>query len=505
MLHQGCLQKLKTWRKYFVLIGGILIYLPIGVPWYFGNLATYLNSYFHSRTPSESDLVDPQWIFSAFFIAFSLATMASGYLSNQFGPRVTVVVAILVHSGATFLSYFAIQHSMITLILTFGAAGGVGAGLAYGPPLPVVIKWLPRRVGLASGALMTGFGGGAVFYNELITYLINPDNQKPDVQGARTTYFNQPSILNKVPDVFLVLGSLTIILQTIGILMLRLPKADDEVDEISLQEVTPIVHHQNGDQKLQQQQQQQQQPKHDESRDSKQQTQHEQTQHQHHKNQKQQQQNTKKEEELKQQQNGKDKPAVLEINGQNGHHNQNGTADTAPSTKDAKSQEESRERTPREMLKSPDFYIMWLALAFNHYGYIIKNNYYKEFGQTSIDDDHFLTTTGTIATVAVSLARLVWGMATDWMGSKPLSLDSAFIFQYIAAGLLTPQKSSDRADPVGIYGYDQRDVSVLVLQSSRRSVALHVLGGLHLRDSYWRVHSVPTSSAQMVRRETLCH
>ncbi|CAG5117540.1 unnamed protein product, partial [Candidula unifasciata] len=55
---------------------------------------------------------------------------------------------------------------------------------------------------------------------------------------------------------------------------------------------------------------------------------------------------------------------------------------------------------------------------FNHYGYIIKNNYYKEFGQLKIDNDHFLTTTGTVATIGVSVARLFWGIATDVFGTK---------------------------------------------------------------------------------------
>ena len=43
------------------------------------------------------------------------------------------------------------------------------------------------------------------------------------------SYFNQPSILRNVPEVFLVLGVLTVILQTLGILLLRLPNEDDEV------------------------------------------------------------------------------------------------------------------------------------------------------------------------------------------------------------------------------------------------------------------------------------
>ncbi|CAG5117539.1 unnamed protein product, partial [Candidula unifasciata] len=223
-----CAQKFQKWRKYVVIVGGIFIYLPIGVPWYFGNLATYINSYFHAQAPNEVDFVDPQWIFSAFFITFSLALIASGYISNMYGPRLTVLGALIVHSGATFVSYYAIQHSMIALITVFGAIGGLGAGLSYGPPLPVVIRWMPRRVGLASGALMTGFGGGAVFYNELITFFINPDNVKANVQGSRTKYFSQPEILRRIPLVFLVLGALTVILQLIGVLLLRLPVEGDE-------------------------------------------------------------------------------------------------------------------------------------------------------------------------------------------------------------------------------------------------------------------------------------
>ncbi|GFN91397.1 oxalate:formate antiporter-like isoform x1 [Plakobranchus ocellatus] len=386
MLYNGCLHKCKVWRKYFVVAGGILIYLPIGVPWYFGNLATYLNSYFHARAPSESDLVDPQWVFSAFFIAFSLAITLSGYVSNKWGPRATIIAAIVIHSGATFLSYFAIQHSMLALILVFGAMGGLGAGLAYGPPLPVVIKWLPRRMGVASGALMMGFGGGAVFYNELITYVINPTNQKPDIKGERTTYFSQPSLLRNIPEVFIVLGVLTIILQTLGVLMLRLPKPDDDVDEVSMQEVTPIVHRMNGEQQQQQPQEQQQQ---------------------------QQQQQQKQEGPEGQTTSAKDVESGVGTNGHTPVANGTAVAEEG-ATKDRS----ETEKTPMELLKCPDFYILWIALAFNHYGYIIKNNYYKEFGQLRIDNDHFLTKTGTIATIAVSLARLLWGLATDWLGSK---------------------------------------------------------------------------------------
>ena len=52
----------------------------------------------------------------------------------------------------------------------------------------VLFQWLPRHVGMASGVLLMGFGGGAVFYNELITFYINPDNVQADVTTDRTSW-----------------------------------------------------------------------------------------------------------------------------------------------------------------------------------------------------------------------------------------------------------------------------------------------------------------------------
>ena len=45
----------------------------------------------------EDDVVDPQWIFSAFFVAFSLAIVLSGYLANAIGTRPTVAIAMVIH------------------------------------------------------------------------------------------------------------------------------------------------------------------------------------------------------------------------------------------------------------------------------------------------------------------------------------------------------------------------------------------------------------------------
>lgn len=66
---------------------------------------------------------------------------------------------------------------------------------------------------------------------------------------------------------------------------------------------------------------------------------------------------------------GADDPAVLDIN--------NSRVSETASLKDVQIVEDTGDKTPWEVLKTSNFYILWFVLAFNHYGYIIKNNYYK--------------------------------------------------------------------------------------------------------------------------------
>ena len=54
-------------------------------------------SYYRRQEQVEDDMVDVQWIFSAFFIAFSLAIVLSGFLANAIGTRPTIAIAIVIH------------------------------------------------------------------------------------------------------------------------------------------------------------------------------------------------------------------------------------------------------------------------------------------------------------------------------------------------------------------------------------------------------------------------
>ena len=93
--------------------------------------------------------------------------------------------------------------------ITYGTLFGLGTALAYTPPLGVAMRWFPKSKGLVNGIIVGGFGLGAFIFNQIQTAYLNPINKELD-DGR---YFTDDTILNRVPSVFLMLGSVYSIVQ----------------------------------------------------------------------------------------------------------------------------------------------------------------------------------------------------------------------------------------------------------------------------------------------------
>ncbi|RUS80970.1 hypothetical protein EGW08_011245, partial [Elysia chlorotica] len=68
---------------------------------------------------------------------------------------------------------------------------------------------------------------------------------------------------------------------------------------------------------------------------------------------------------------------------------------------------------PLEILRTGDFYALWLFGVALGFGLILKNNYYKQFGLLYINNDMFLTLVGSLIPVFASTARIVFGACID--------------------------------------------------------------------------------------------
>ena len=63
-------------------------------------------------------------------------------------------------------------HSLPLVYAGYGVLGGCGAGLSYVSPVSNMSKWFPDKRGLATGAAVMGFGGGAMVATPLDTRLL---------------------------------------------------------------------------------------------------------------------------------------------------------------------------------------------------------------------------------------------------------------------------------------------------------------------------------------------
>ena len=151
----------------------------------------------------------------------------------------TVLLGSTFMSSGVFLTYFTIQHSLFATTITYGLMFGFGTALAYAPPMAVAMKWFPRKKGLVNGIIVGGFGFGAFVFNTVQTTFLNPWNHSPGKDG----YFaeSESDVLERVPSVFLLLGTLYGIMQLVAVMLISNPSEDDMASNI------PLVSHHTDD------------------------------------------------------------------------------------------------------------------------------------------------------------------------------------------------------------------------------------------------------------------
>merc|ERR1719471_2067408 len=229
---------------------------------------------------------------------------------------------------------------MTLTTLTYGLMFGVGIALAYAPPMGVAMAWYPRKKGLVNGIIVGGFGMGAFIFNTVQTTYLNPLNLSPREDG----YFSadQTDILDRVPSVFLLLGSIYTVMQLLAVLLISSPGEEELSSNIPL--VTQIEEQEED---------------------------------------------------------------VLY---------QTGSAASSPVTEPQAGIEINIK--PSDIVKTREFWVLWVTFVLNTQAVGYINSMYKAFGQTFIQDDHFLAVVGAFAAIFNSGGRVMWGHLCDVFSYK---------------------------------------------------------------------------------------
>ncbi|KAK6179480.1 hypothetical protein SNE40_011831 [Patella caerulea] len=211
-------------KRWGTLAGGFLIHMATCIPFIFGNLSTYFISLMHrSGFFDVSQIGNDTWILGLFNAILFISMLITELIVGRFGYRITLVIANVIFSCGCLFTYFTIQHSIWMTSLTFGIICGFGAGISIVTTLDLASRWFPSCVTTVCGVLISGFSFGGLVWNWMLSYFVNPDNLTPNQNLGYIRVFNQTEILDRVPNVFLLLGTFTSVVQFIGIALAFTP------------------------------------------------------------------------------------------------------------------------------------------------------------------------------------------------------------------------------------------------------------------------------------------
>ncbi|KAK7477702.1 hypothetical protein BaRGS_00031086 [Batillaria attramentaria] len=177
-----------------------IMYCTLGFSYSFGNMTPYLTSYLRNATDAtDLDYTDTIWIGSTGAVSSCLLMPVLGIISSRLPTRLYLFMGVLSTAASMFGTYRAVQVSFVLTVVTYGLVNGIPSAILYPAPIKIAARWLPHKVGLVSGLVLTGYGCGAFAWNQVITWYINPDNLQPDVKDGDDTKVIQAEVNERTP------------------------------------------------------------------------------------------------------------------------------------------------------------------------------------------------------------------------------------------------------------------------------------------------------------------
>ena len=151
----------KVINRNLVIVGALLIQLCLGAIYAWSVFTPYLKD-----APFRFSNTQTQAIFSVSLATFAVVMVLAGRWQSKSGPRMVAFVGGLV-LGLGYVLAGLFGHSFFGQLLFIGLVGGAGIGLAYVCPIAVGMKWFPDKKGLITGLAVAGFGFGALIWVKL--------------------------------------------------------------------------------------------------------------------------------------------------------------------------------------------------------------------------------------------------------------------------------------------------------------------------------------------------
>ncbi|XP_036361941.1 uncharacterized protein LOC115215452 isoform X2 [Octopus sinensis] len=334
------------------------------------NIIPYVVSYIRLVGKDTTiKFADGIWLSSMATTGFGVSMLFTTYIEKVLGLKKTILLGSLIQSASTLVSYFTIRSKYYVFVITEGFCTGAGCAIPYVVTVSCAMKWLPHRKASAAGFVLFAHGMSAFIFNFVSTKFINPENYQENEFIDGEAYFNQKDLLARVPKCFLMLGGIFLISQLISVCLISNPKEEMNVIQEDIIKVDAAVVSGKDNEAFQD-----------------------------------------------------NEVAIRSKNRTKGFKTKNIQEDDKQEemnkSSTAVASQEQRELdedcyTPFQMLKTKQFYLLWLITFIVSIQYATITGVYKIYGLTFISDDYFLTILGSVCAIGNAMGRFTWGLICD--------------------------------------------------------------------------------------------
>ena len=165
-------------------------------------------------------------------VTFLLIGFALGVILLQnirLNPRYVISIGGGIALVTTYCSSYA--RSLNTFLL-FYCASSIGYGICNLPHVVCGWEYFPENRGLVNGIISSCYGFGTLYFAQLSTDLVNPDNKNPHIYNKENdvTYFDS-SVASRVPYMLRELCIVWIGFVVVGIIFISRKELDDHPSE----------------------------------------------------------------------------------------------------------------------------------------------------------------------------------------------------------------------------------------------------------------------------------
>ena len=153
--------KKKRMHGVLSLFGGVWIMLFVGSQYIWGNIKSYVTSYFRQYEPNL-DLSTTFILFPVMVITTTCLMPVGGYFARKYNPKIWASIGATIALVSILIATFA-ERFWIFLVF-YGIGYGIGSSMMYIVPIVWGWEYFPDHKGIVNGIVIGGFGFGSFVF-----------------------------------------------------------------------------------------------------------------------------------------------------------------------------------------------------------------------------------------------------------------------------------------------------------------------------------------------------